>query len=116
MLRAEQAGCQAGSKTLEWKKSAKPEKEQVAALSPVVLRDPKTHLEPLCTKTCYMEATAKPLAAALPGASSPSLCGRGFFLSRQRGQEAALLSHPSSAVNGGISIVMRCHKMQMNDI
>lgn len=66
--------------------------------------------------SCYMEATAKPLAAALPGASSPSLCGRGFFLSRQRGQEAALLSHPSSAVNGGISIVMQCHKMQMNDI
>lgn len=101
---------------LERKKSARPEKEQVAALSPVVLRDPKTHPEPLCTKTLATWRLLQNLWLLPCLVPAPPACvARVFFLSRRRGQEAALLSHPSSAVNGRISIVMRCHKMQMND-
>lgn len=48
-------------------KSVKPKKESVAALSPIVLQDPKAHLESLCIKFPAMWRLLQPLAAALLG-------------------------------------------------
>lgn len=103
-------------KILEKKKAVRPKEQWVAELSPVVLLNPKIHLESLCAKILATWRLLQLLASAVSGYSSAGLCGYGGFLGRQRGQQAALLSCTSSAINGWISIVVRCCTMQMSDI
>lgn len=76
----------------------------------------KTRLETRCTKALPTWRLPQLLAAAPSAHSSHSLRGHWRSLGRRRGEQAAPLLRPSSAVSGWRSAVTRCHTVQMNGV